>query len=110
MNSNRLGSDTAEGDARIILAVAKAIGALLELPDVLAALTETLAPIVHFDAVAIGILEGEAIRTYWVHVAGLSQRAGESPERVAARYSSSIAAEQPAMRLRVSQHPLSEII
>src|ERR1041384_3301481 len=110
MNSNRLGSDTAEGDARIILAVAKAIGALLELPDVLAALTETLAPIVHFDAVAIGILEGEAIRTYWVHVAGLSQRAGESPERVAARYSSSIAAEPPPMRLPVSQHPISEII
>ena len=110
MESNRPGSDTTESNAQVILAVAKAIGALLELPDVLAALTETLAPIVHFDAVAIGILEGETVRIHWAHVAGLTRNARESAESIAARYSSSIAAEPPPMKLPASCHPISEIM
>ena len=110
INSARLGSDTTESNAQIILKVAKAIGAHLELSDVLAALTATLKPIVHFDAVSIGILEGETVRIHWLHVEGLPHSTGESPENVAARYSSSIEVEPPPMRLPVSHHPISEIM
>ena len=81
INLARLSSDAIESNAQVILEVAKAIGARLELPDVLAALTATLKPIAHSDAVSIGILEGEVIRTYWAHVEGFPRRAGESLER-----------------------------
>jgi glucan phosphorylase len=64
MNSDRLGSDMTERNAKIILEVAKAIGAHLELSDVLTALIPTLKPLVHFDAIGTGILEGETIRLH----------------------------------------------
>jgi len=57
INLARLSSDVIESNAQVILEVAKAIGARLELSDLLAALTATLKPIVHSDAVSIGILE-----------------------------------------------------
>jgi len=50
-----------EKKAKLILEVAQAIGAQLEMADLLAALNKTLKPIVHFDAVAIMLLEGDAI-------------------------------------------------
>ncbi len=46
-------------NAQIILEVAKAIGAHLEMPEVLAALNETLEPIIHFDAVGVSVVDGD---------------------------------------------------
>ena len=40
-----------EKKAKIILKIAQAIGTQLEISELLAALNETLKPIVHFDAV-----------------------------------------------------------
>jgi hypothetical protein len=69
--------DSKEANAQIILKVAKAIGALLDLSDVLAALVETLKPMVHFDAVSIGILEGKEVRLYSTYIEDLPRKAGD---------------------------------
>ena len=45
-----------EKKAKLILEVAQAIGTQLEMCELLAALNNTLKPMVHFDAVAIMIL------------------------------------------------------
>ena len=50
-----------EKKAQIILEVAQAIGNQLEMSELLASLNEALTPIVHFDAIAIVILEGETV-------------------------------------------------
>jgi formate hydrogenlyase transcriptional activator len=109
MNSDRLGSDITENNAQVILEVAKAIGAHLELSDVLAALIATLKPIVHFDAVGIGILEGEEVRRYSVHIEDFPRRAGESLEGLVARYASDKKLEPPPIRGPVSHYPVSEM-
>lgn len=63
-----------------ILEVAQAIGNQLEISELLASLNQTLTPIVHFDAIAIVIRDGDTITTYWGHVEGVSHRPGESVE------------------------------
>ena len=93
---------------QIILEVAKSVGAHLELSEVLAALIATLEPILHFDAISIGILEGEVIRLYSVHVEDFPRRAGESIASLVARHASDTKIEPPPMRLPVSEHPVSE--
>jgi formate hydrogenlyase transcriptional activator len=107
MNSARLGTYVTENNAQVILEVAKAVGAHLELSDVLAALTATLKPIVHFDAIGIGILEGEVIRAYSVHIEGFPHRPGESLASLMSRYAPEFA--QPP-KYPVSEHPISEMI
>lgn len=72
------GTETSPANAQIILKVAKAIGAYLELWEVLAALSETLKPIIHFDAVGVGVVEGDVLRLYTCHLAGIQRKAGES--------------------------------
>jgi formate hydrogenlyase transcriptional activator len=99
-----------ETKAQIILEVAQAIGTQLEMPELLASLNEALAPIIHFDAIAIMILEGELVTVHWTHVEGVSQQAGESVESLVDRYASSIKVEPPPMQLPVSHHPISEIM
>jgi formate hydrogenlyase transcriptional activator len=110
INLARPSSDVIESNAQVILEVAKAIGARLELSDVLAALTATLKPIVHSDAVSIGILEGELVRTYWAHVEGFPRKAGESLENFASRYASEAKTKTLPTKILVSEHPASEII
>ncbi len=107
MNSDGLGSDMTESNAQIILEVAKAVGAHLELSDVLAALCATLKPIVHFDAIGIGILEGEEIRIYSVHIEGFPHRPGESLESLISRFAPEL--DHPPI-YPVSEHPVSEMI
>jgi formate hydrogenlyase transcriptional activator len=99
-----------EKRAKIILEVAQAIGNQLEMPDLLASLNHALTPIVHFDAVAIVIREGDTITSHWGHIEGVSRRPGESVEGFVNRYASSIKVDPPPMQLPVSQHPLSEIM
>ena len=99
-----------EKRAKLILEVAQAIGTQLEMSDLLAALNDTLKPIVHFDAVAIMILEGDAIGIQWAHLEGFPRKAGECFESVVTRYASTIKVEPPPMRLPVTNHPISEIM
>lgn len=105
MNPARPGNDITENNARVILEVAKAVGAHLELSDVLAALIATLKPIVHFDTIAIGILEGEVIRLHSIHIEGLPRRAGESAASLVARYVPEV--DNP-LKFPVSDAPISE--
>jgi len=60
-----------EKRAQIILEVAQAIGNQLEMPELLASLNVALSPIVHFDAIAILILEGDVIKAHWAHIEGV---------------------------------------
>ena len=55
MTSARLGNDTNETNAQVILEVAKAVSAHLDLSDVLEALIATLKPLIAFDAVGVGV-------------------------------------------------------
>lgn len=91
-----------EKKAQIILEVAQAIGTQLEMSDLLAALNNTLKPIVHFDAISILILKGETVTPYWVHVEGLSRGPGESVASLLGRYASRIKVEPPPMTLPVT--------
>jgi formate hydrogenlyase transcriptional activator len=99
-----------EKRAKIILQVAQAIGNQLEMSELLASLNEALTPIVHFDAIAIVILEGETVTSHWGYVEGVSHRPGESVESFVGRYAKSIKVDPPPMRLPVSHHPISEIM
>jgi formate hydrogenlyase transcriptional activator len=99
-----------EKRAEIILEVVQAIGNELDISELLASLNKAITPIVHCDAIAIVILEGETVTSYWGHIEGISHRPGESVESVVDRYASSIKVDPPPMQLPVGQHPISEII
>jgi formate hydrogenlyase transcriptional activator len=110
MTSARLGNDTNETNAQVILEVAKAVNAHLDLSDVLEALIATLKPLVHFDAVGVGVLEGEDIRLHSVYIEGVPRAAGESVESVIARRASDLNIKPPTTRKAVSEHFISDII
>jgi formate hydrogenlyase transcriptional activator len=99
-----------EKKAAIILKVAQAIGTQLDMPELLAVLNETLTPIVHFDAVGIVILKGEAVTVHWAHVEGLTHSAGETVESTLNRYASSIRVEPLPTMLQVNDHPIGVIL
>src|SRR5262245_32323358 len=99
-----------EKRAAIILQVAQAIGTQLDMPELLAALNETLAPIVHFDAASIVIIEGEAVKVHWAHIDGLTRSSGETVESALNRYASTINVEPPPTALHLKDHPVSVIL
>lgn len=107
MSSAPPGSDIPDANAQVIAKVAKAVGAHLELSDVLEALIATLNPIVHFDFIAIGILEGETVRLHSVHFEGFPQKVGEPMAGLVARYAPGI--ENP-LKYSVSELPIGEIM
>ena len=96
--------DSAEANAQIILGVAKAISAHLEMPEVLAALNETLKPIIHFDAVSVSVIEGDFIKAYSGHVEGFPRNPGESLASWVKRY----CGDSP-LTYQTSEHPVSEM-
>jgi len=107
MSSALPGSEMTENNAEVILEIAKAIGAQLELSDVLAALIPALKPIVHFDLTGIAILEGGEVKIHSVHIEGFPRNAGESPESLHARYDPEV---DNLLRFPVSEHPISKIV
>jgi formate hydrogenlyase transcriptional activator len=98
--------ETTEANAQIILEVAKAIGVHLEMPEVLAALNETLEPIIHFDCIGVSVVEGDFIRPYSAHIEGFPRKPGESLTSLVRRYHPDI--DNPAKHL-LSEHPVSEM-
>src|SRR5438105_2650264 len=110
MTSARLGNDTNDTNAQVILEVAKAVSAHLDLSDVLEALIATLKPLIAFDAVGVGVLEWEEIRLHSVYIEGLPRVAGESAESVIARRASDLNIKPPTTKKRVSEHFISDII
>ena len=67
-----------ENKAQIILEVAEAIGTHLQVFELLAALNEKLKPIIHFDAIGIGVLEDEVLRIYSIYLESTRRVEGES--------------------------------
>ena len=96
-----------ENNAPIILEVAAAIGAHLEMVELLAALNEKLKPIIYFDAIGIGVLEGEVLRIYCIHLESTRRIEGESFQSLMDRYIPEI--EHP-LRLALSDHPVSNMM
>lgn len=106
MESASIAAASNENSAQVILQVAKAIVAHLELPDVLGALIATLKPMVHFDAVGIGIREGEAVRLHSLHIEGFPRLPGESVESLHARFAPG---DDEPLKFLVSEHPISRV-
>src|SRR6476469_5455756 len=93
--------------AKIILEVAEAIGTHLQMFELLAALNEKLKPIIHFDAIGIGVLEDEALRIYSIYLESTRRVEGESLQSLMERHAPDI--EHP-LRLALSDHPVSDMM
>ena len=94
-------------NAPIILEVAAAIGAHLEMAELLAALNEKLKPIIYFDAIGIGVLEAEVLRIYCIHLESTRHIEGESLESLMDRHVPEI---KHPLTLALSDHPVSDMI
>src|ERR1700741_107704 len=99
--------ETTKSNAQIILEVAKAIGAHLEMPEVLAALNETLEPIIHFDCVGVSVVEGDFVKPYSAYIEGFPRKPGESMASLIKGYHPDI--DNP-LRHRISETPVSEML
>ena len=99
-------TDNSQANAHIILGVAKVIGTYLEMPEVLAALNETLKPIIHFDAVSVSVIEGDFIKAYSGHVEGFPRHPGESQASWVKRVCGD---PDVPLKYQPSEHPVSEM-
>src|ERR1700741_5452672 len=89
-----------DANAQIILKVAKAIGAHLEMPEVLAALNETLEPIINFDCVGVSVVEGDFVKPYFAYIERFPRKPGEPMASLIKRYHPDI--------YNPLRHPISE--
>src|SRR5438093_9630080 len=78
MKPARPGRYAIETNAPVILEVAKAISAHLELSDVLRALITTLRPMIAFDSVSVVVLDGDYGKLHSLHIEGVERDARES--------------------------------
>jgi len=88
-------------NAQVILGVAKAIGAHLELSEVLQALITELRPMVHFDAIAVVVTEGDGARLHSLHV--------EPTKPEFARKASEVRADPLHTRIDITKTPIGFI-
>ncbi len=110
MSAARPDSHARETSAQVILEVAKATSAHLELSDVLEGLIMRLKPMVQFDAIGVVVLDGDYARLHSLHIEGLRRKAGESVQSIVARKASDLNVEPLKTRIHVSQHHLSAIM
>jgi formate hydrogenlyase transcriptional activator len=101
MNATRSERRADGTNAQVILGVAKAIGAHLELSEVLQALITELRPMVHFDAIAVVVTEGDGARLHSLHVEPTS------PEFV--RTASEVRADPLHTRIDITRTPIGFI-
>jgi len=107
MNPASLGNAATETSAQVILEVAKAISAHLELTDVLEALIARLKPTVAFDAVSVVVLDGEYAKLQSLYIEGLERKSHESVSSILARSIADRNIEPLEARIHVSQHHIS---
>jgi formate hydrogenlyase transcriptional activator len=110
MNQASAGVDRAETSARVLLEVAKAISAHLELADVLGALLAQLKPTVAFDAVSVVVLEGDQAKLQSLYIEGIERKSHESVQSLLARSVADRKIEPLAPRIPVSQHHMSVVM
>jgi len=109
MNAARTEKDARETSAHVLLGVAKAISAHLELSDVLEALVAQLSPLVHFDAIAVVVQDGDYARLHSLHIERMTRQAGESIQSLVSRKASTLNIEPLETRIHVDQHHMSVI-
>src|SRR5581483_805340 len=88
--SRAASSTVLQSSAQLILDVAKAASAHLDLSDVLEALMKGLTPHIHFEAIGVVIIEGDYIRLHSLHIEALVRRPGESIDSILARLTSEL--------------------
>lgn len=97
-----------ESRARLILDLAKALNAHLELADVLESLILALKPRIEFHAIGVVVLEGESTRVHSLHVEGVHRSRGEPIESVMTRVHAALRmGGEPNGRKKLSESHLS---
>jgi formate hydrogenlyase transcriptional activator len=96
-----------ESRARLVLDLAKAVNAHLDLADVLESLIVGLKPRIHFQAIGVVVLEGEHTRVHSLHVEGVHRHRGESIESVMSRVQSVLHVSGDLHRKKVSESQVS---
>jgi formate hydrogenlyase transcriptional activator len=76
---------TPEDKYRLLLQVAEAANAALDLSGVLEEVDAVLAPLVSLDAVGIATVDGKKLRPHSIHIRGIEPKSGESFDRRMAR-------------------------
>src|SRR5688572_28917379 len=109
MDSAGSGKQVVDSSAQVLLGVAKAISAHLDLPEVLEALLTQLKPMVHFDAIAVVVRDGDYARLHSIHIEGMARKAGESIQSIMSRKASDLNVEPFNTRIPIEQHPMSLI-
>jgi formate hydrogenlyase transcriptional activator len=100
-----------ESRAQLILDVAKAASAHLELADVLQSLITSLKARIQFQAIGVVVVEGEYTRLHSLHVEGVRRDPGESVETVMARVQSTLhISEEFRLRKRLSESHVGEFL
>jgi formate hydrogenlyase transcriptional activator len=101
-----------QSSAQLILDVAKAASAHLDLSDVLVALIKGLKPRIRFDGIGVIVVEGEYTRLHSLYIETLGRKPGESVESLLARFNPGIKHMSPDKRGRmpVSAHHVSVVL
>jgi len=97
-------------NAPVILEVAKAISAHLELSDVLAALHTTLKPLVKFDAIGVVVRDGDYAKLHSLYIQGLQREGHESVQSMLERKASDLNLEPLSARIPINDHYLSAVM
>src|SRR5262245_34288999 len=97
-----------ETSAGLILEVAKATAAHLALPEVLQALITKLDSRIHFDAIAVSVLDKEFVRLHSLYVDGY--KSGESTQMLLTRKAKELKLEPPRKQLPIKEHHISAIV
>jgi formate hydrogenlyase transcriptional activator len=110
MQPARLVDDPNKTSAPVILEVAKAISAHLELSDVLSALTAALKPLVHFDSIGIVVRDGDYAKLHSLHIEGLQREGHESVQSMVDRKATDLNIEPLQARIPISDHHMSVVM
>src|SRR5262245_47426505 len=99
-----------ETNAPVILEVAKAISAHLELSDVLGALVETLKPMVQFDSIGVVVRDGDYAKLHSLFIQGVQREGQESVQSMLDRKASDLHIEPLRTRVPIRDHHMSVIM
>src|SRR6185503_13084610 len=94
----------------VILEVAKAISAHLELSDVLGALHSTLKPMVEFDAIGVVIRDGDYAKLHSLYIQGFHREGHESVQSMLERKASELHLAPLSARVPINDHYLSAVL
>ena len=99
-----------EANAPVILEVAKAINAHLELSDVLGALVTTLKPMVQFDSIGVVVRDGEYAKLHSLFIDGVQREGDESVQHMLDRKASDLDIKPLRTRIPIDDHHMSVVI